>query len=71
MAFAPKTRVHILSFVGSGFEPCWKEKGTVCKPRRSEAPPSAEWSIVQFDGGGKLCIHKSRLMTANDQARAS
>jgi hypothetical protein len=63
----PKTRVHILSFVGSNFEPCWKEKGTVLKPTARETPPNAEWHIVRFDNGDTLCIHQSRLMVANEQ----
>jgi hypothetical protein len=72
----PKTRVHILSFVGDGFEPCWKEKGTVCRPnkRRGEGtPPGLEgWHIVQFDDdGARMCIHRDRLMVANDQSAAA
>jgi hypothetical protein len=62
----PKTRVHILSFVGN-FEPCWKEKGTVLKPTARQKPPSPEWNVVRFDSGGTLCIHQSRLMAANEQ----
>jgi hypothetical protein len=67
----PKTRVHILSFVGASFEPCWKEKGIVCRPRRGAGIPSDEWSIVEFDAGGRLCVHRSRLMVANDQSAAA
>jgi hypothetical protein len=66
----PGTRVHILAFVGSTFDPCWKEKGTVLKPTARQRPPSAEWSIVRYDGGGTLCIHQSRLMIANERARS-
>jgi hypothetical protein len=62
----PKT-LHILSFVGSNFDPCWKEKGTILKPTARQRPPSAEWNIVRFDNGGALCIHQSRLMVANEQ----
>ncbi len=77
MAFAPKTQVRILSFVGAGLpaaddgevgSPCWKEKGVICKPRRSETPPSKEWFIVQYEDGGKMCIHQDRLMIANEAA---
>lgn len=71
MALAPRTRVHILSFVGSNFEPCWKEKGTVLKPTAATKPPNDEWSIVRFDDGGTLCIHRERLMVANDQSKAA
>jgi hypothetical protein len=73
MAYAPKTRVHILAFVGATFEPSWKEKGTVCRinKRRGEGVPNAEWQIVQFDDGGRMCIHNDRLMIANDQSVAA
>jgi hypothetical protein len=67
----PKTRVHVLSFVGASFEPCWKEKGTVLKPTARQKPPSSEWSIVRFDDGGTMCIHRERLMVANDQSAAA
>jgi len=67
----PKTRVHILSFVGPSFEPCWKEKGTVLKPTARQTPPNDDWSVVRFDDGGTLCIHRSRLMVANDQSKAA
>jgi hypothetical protein len=67
----PKTRVHILSFVGIGFEPCWKEKGTVLKPTSRQRPPSDDWSIVRYDNGDTLCIHRSRLIVENDQSQAA
>jgi hypothetical protein len=63
----PKTRVQILTFVGSNFDPCWKEKGTILKPTARQRPPSAEWNIVRCDNGGTLCAHQSRLMVANEQ----
>lgn len=64
----PKTRVHILAFTGPTFEPCWKEKGTVLKPTKATKPPTGDWSIVRFDDGGTMCIHRERLMVANDQS---
>lgn len=64
--FQPKARVRILSYVGATFEPCWKEQGTICKPKAGQGVPSAEWFLVKFDdGGGMLCVHQSRLMPSN------
>jgi hypothetical protein len=72
MLLSPKTRVRILSFVGPHFEPCWKEAGTVLKPTIRTKPPTSEWSIVRFDSdGATLCVHRSRLMVANDQQVAA
>lgn len=71
---APKTRVHLLSFVGPTFETSWQEKGTICKPRKGWQQPVAndEWYIVKFDlDGAKLCVHRSRIMVANDQSEAA
>jgi hypothetical protein len=66
----------LLAFVGPTFERDWSEKGTIRKPRvtKGEGVPGPDWYIVQFDpenGGGKLCIHRDRIMVANDQSQAA
>lgn len=64
------TKVRICAYAGSTFEPVWSETGRVCKPRMSQLPlPSPDWHIIRFDAdGGKLCVHRERLMVCNDQA---
>ena len=66
----PKTRVRILSFVGSKFENDWSQTGIILKPRKSSLPlPGLDWYVVRWDdSGGALCVHRSRLMVCNDQA---
>ncbi len=62
MTFKPKQKVRILTLVGPRFEEDWSQRGTICKPLKSQLPlPSPEWFIVKFDDGGSLCIHQGQL----------
>lgn len=72
MILDPGTRVRIKSYVGPTFEVDWSEKGTIRKPRvtKGESTVGPGWYIVEFDRGGRLNVHRERMMVANDQSRA-
>lgn len=40
------------------------EKGRIVKPRRGHEPP-AGWHVVQFDTGGRMCVHGDMLALSN------
>jgi hypothetical protein len=64
--YRPNQTVRVKRLVGPYFEPDWKEKATIARPRAINLPmPGPDWYLVRFDDGGKLCIHASNLMADN------
>jgi hypothetical protein len=61
-AFARRQRVRIQTLAGPDFTPAWNERGAVVRPDGNRDG----WYIVQFDDGGRLSIHASRLMASDE-----
>jgi hypothetical protein len=53
------TKVYIRFAVGDHIE-----TGRIVKPRAGHAPPLG-WYLVQFDTGGRLCVHGDMLALAS------
>ena len=56
--------VRFLSFVGSTFERDWSQTAKIVRHEKDYLDNG--WYIVRFDAdGARLCVHASRLMSAN------
>lgn len=51
----------------SGFPGVAPELAVICKPRKSQTPPSPDWHIVQFADGGKLCVHETSFRVIDNR----
>ena len=63
--YQPKTRVRIRTRTGPGFEPEWKETGTVQKTLARHRPMPDGYNIIRFEDGRTLAVHDSGLMADN------
>lgn len=60
--YTRRQRVRIQTLAGPDFTPAWNERGAVVRPDGNRDG----WYIVQFDDGGRLSIHASRLMASDE-----
>lgn len=53
-----------------GFPGVEPEAITICRPRKGEGTPEGlvGWHIVQFDDGGRLCMHESNFRIVDNRA---
>jgi hypothetical protein len=61
MTMKPGTRIETLGTAAFGtFPGVAPERARVVKPRAENLPlPGPGWHIVQYETGGKLCMHES------------
>lgn len=43
------------------------QRAKIVRPRRGESTPGPEWHIIQFDDGGKLCVHESNFRIVDNR----
>ena len=44
------------------------EHAKIARPRRGESVPGPGWHIVEFQDGGRLCMHESRFRVIANHA---
>ena len=37
------------------------ETGRIVRPRRGHGAPPPGWRVVEFDSGGRMCVHEEML----------
>ncbi len=37
------------------------ETGRIVRPRRKHGAPPSGWRVVEFDAGGRMCVHKEMM----------
>lgn len=58
-----RQRVETLSFVGPAFADDWSQRATIIGRHKSDG---GNWYVIQFDDGGCLSSHASRLRASNE-----
>jgi hypothetical protein len=68
MTLKPGTRIETLGTPAfAGFPGVSPEPMKIARPRAENLPlPGPGWHIVQFEDGGKMCMHESRFRVTDN-----